>query len=70
MKRYESKDSLLSTHSSMTNLSGIQYYDGVHMAIDISQSVEANGVGRVEVPHGWTRDAVAHGHVQKSGWCC
>ncbi|XP_070499874.1 uncharacterized protein RabX1 [Chironomus tepperi] len=69
MKRYESKDSLLSTHSSMSNLSGIQYYDGVHMAIDISQSVEANDVGRIEVGP-WERDAVAHGYPQKSGWCC
>lgn len=72
MKRYESKDSLTSTstHSSMNNLNG-QYYDGVHMAIDISShpNLEANGEGRVELGP-WSRDAIAHADPQRSGWCC
>lgn len=57
-------------NSSMTNLSGT--YDGVHMAIDISQSnAETNGEeGRVEIGGPWSRDAIAHADPQRSGWCC
>lgn len=70
MKRYESKDSLYSSmNSSMTNLS--ESYDGVHMAIDISQAnIEANAEGRVEIGGPWSRDAIAHADIQRSGWCC
>lgn len=70
MKRYESRDSLYSSNnSSMTNLSG--NFDGVHMAIDISAhpNLEANGEGRVELGR-WSRDAIAHADIQRSGWCC
>ena len=54
----------------MTNLSS-QYYDGLHMAIDISgnSNVETNGEGIIEVGP-WSRDAIAHADVQRSGWCC
>lgn len=55
----------------MTNLSGT--YDGVHMAIDISQTngIEANGEeGRVEIGGAWSREAIAHADPQRSGWCC
>lgn len=73
MKRFESKDSLYSASSSIADLTtiGLQSYDGVHMAIDISSQamVEANGVGRIEIGP-WSRENVAHGYPQKSGWCC
>lgn len=70
MKRYESRDSLYSSmNSSTTNLS--ETYDGVHMAIDISHpNVETNGEGRVEIGGPWSRDAIAHADIQRSGWCC
>lgn len=71
MKRFESKDSLFSTHS-MSDLRdvGIQHHDGVRVAIDLSQMpCEANGIGRIENGP-WERDAVAHGYPQPGGWCC
>lgn len=72
MKRFESKDSLYSAGSTndLTSI-GLQSYDGVHLAIDISssQAIEANGVGRIEIGP-WQRESVAHGYPQKSGWCC
>lgn len=77
MKRFESKDSLYSANSSTNDLNHIgglhshnNPFDGVHMAIDLSDSVEANGIGRIEIGP-WEREAVAHASaVQRGGWCC
>lgn len=68
LKRYESYDSIISSAHSTQNLSDDILLNGI--SIDNDSGIVVNGEGRLETPNGWSRDAVAHAEIQKSGWCC
>lgn len=61
-------DSILSSANSMQNLTDDGLLNGI--SIDNDSGIVVNGEGRLETPNGWSREAYAHGDVQKSGWCC